>query len=123
MSAPKSSLPVDKPAYARWSDRLNRQSVCHRIPALLVLECSCLLNAYYGNWFRAALAIFGRGLSASIQHIYWGLVYRFCDKVGWTRLQAIPGTLEGFAERHGAQCDKHNCQDIDCVVVGSFEKL
>lgn len=42
------------------------------------------------------------------------LVFRLCDKVGWTKLRPIPD-LPGMFRRHGGHCDKMNCSDTDCL--------
>lgn len=83
------------------------------IPQILTSECSLVLEAYYGGPIRAGWHMIKWGIIHSITRGYWNLLLAMCDKIGWTRLQQIPGT-EHF-ERHGGKCKYHNCQDMECI--------
>jgi len=118
-------FPRNKTAFDRWSERLRKPSIVHSIPAMLLLECRCLVVAYYGSWPRACWEIAKHCFVMDCHGWYWSAVYRLGDLVGWTVLRPMPDVPGAFI-RHSAKCDKLNCDDIDCVKNGIplwFRKL
>lgn len=87
------------------------------IDPIWAMECGMCLKAYYGSYLRAGVQLIRHGIREGIRNFYWNAVYRFCDRIGWTRLQAIPNA-NGCFERHSAKCDKMNCHDWNCVANG-----
>lgn len=110
-----SKKPVNPEMFERWRERLCRNHMMNRIPAAVAMQCDCVLRAYHGGFARAACAMFAHGLRGLACGVYWKAAYRFCDKIGWTRLQLIPDSEPPAYERHAASCDKMNCGDLDCV--------
>jgi hypothetical protein len=108
--------PIQKDGFDRNRERLLRPSPMHSIDALFKLECEVILAYYYGGYVRAGWHLFWHGAASALRGCYWNAVFRFCDLIGWTRLQQIPGTP--YFERHSGKCDKLNCQDIECVDRG-----
>lgn len=112
----KTQKPRNKAQFDKRRDRLRDLSPIHSVDALFNMECEIIVCYYHGGYIRAGWCLFWRGVTSFLRNTYWSLVYRFCDKVGWTRLQAIPGT-DAF-ERHSGKCDKMNCNDTNCIHSG-----
>jgi hypothetical protein len=119
-----------KPRNREGFDRLRasltdgKTHVTHKIDFLFAMNLEIALAYYHGGRIRAGWEMLREGLHLGIVGTYWSGVYRFCDKVGWTRLREIPGTP--YFERHSGKCDKMNCSDMECVQRGIpkwFKKL
>lgn len=102
--------PVNKPSFDRWSERITKPSFMHAIPAILAMECECLVVAYHGSYIKAAWHIFTHGIIMTIHSRYWGFVYFLAGR--WTQKRHIPGTKHWI--RHARSCDKLNCENVDC---------
>jgi hypothetical protein len=97
----------------RQMERMGNLGVCARIPWILVLECKCTLQAYYGSGFKVAMVMLWEWIYLGAHSKYWGLVLWISDHVGWTQLRPIPGTP--YFHRHGGRCQYLNCNDDDCI--------
>lgn len=83
------------------------------------MELGIALAYYHGSYTRAGWNMLLHGIRMGIHGFYWNAVFRFCDKIGWTRLQAIPNTP--IFERHSAKCDRMNC--VSSGIPTWFQKL
>lgn len=104
--------PIHKERMKQRMDRITEMRH-FKIPAIFALECKLALIAYYGSGLRAAFSMIWDWVYLQTHDRYWRIVLWFTDKVGWTKLRPIPGTL--YVERHGGKCEYHNCQDMDCI--------
>ena len=121
MSATK---PINREGFDRYRDKLGKDNPVRDIDFLFAMELEIALCYYHGGKVCAGWKLMREGVKMGVMGFYWSLLYRFCDKVGWTRLQPIPGTTH--FERHSGKCDKLNCDDMDCVSNGIplwFQKL
>lgn len=110
----KTANPKNKAGFERYRERLTKPSFMHQIDSIFVMELGVALSYYHGGYIRAGWALLWYGVRAGLRGQYWKWVFRFCDKVGWTRLQVIPGTP--WFERHSAKCDKMNCSAAECFL-------
>lgn len=116
--------PVNKDGWERYKAKLREDHPTHRIDFLFAMELEIALVYYHGGRIRFVWEMIRKGIYLGTRGFYWTCIYRLCDKVGWTRLQPIPGTP--YFERHSSKCDKMNCADCECVENGIpkwFQKL
>jgi hypothetical protein len=112
----KTARPVNKEAYERWAARISKPSFMHKIPAILAMECECLVTSYYGGPLKTALHLIKKAALHSYRCTKWRAVFWICDSAGWTQLRPIPGCdPKQVKARHSRTCDKLNCDDIDCA--------
>ncbi len=104
--------PVHPKKFKMRADRFKDRKGDFFIAPILASECSMVLEAYYGGPIRAGLHTIRWGIVYGVGRRWTHLLLAFCDRIGWTRLQRIPGTAH--FERHGAHCP-HNCQDFNCI--------
>lgn len=110
--------PVYKERFDGYREKLSRPSRIRGIDFIFVMECEMALSAYFGGDIRAGASLLTRGIGSAARGAYWNCVYGICDRVGWTQLRQLPDAPKGCFERHGRQCDKMNCSDMDCVQRG-----
>ncbi len=114
--------PVNAQAYERWRLRIIDQSETaqsmHNIPALMAMECWCLVKAYYGSTSRALWTLGKNALHLWAWGWYGSILIKISDRAGWTKMYHYNETEEMFAhdERHGRLCSgSPNCADMDCI--------
>jgi hypothetical protein len=111
-----SSKPINKEGFDRIKEHLSKSYIISKIDFLCAMNMEIGLAYYHGGRVRAGWKMMREGIRLNVSGFYWSCVFRFCDKVGWTRLQLIPGTP--YFERHSGKCEKMNCADCDCVSSG-----
>lgn len=107
-----SPYPRRPEAWRRRLERMKPLGYMGSIPVILVSESKLNLTAWYGGYWRAAVALIVEGTYYFWIGFYWGLVFRISDWVGWTKLRPIPGTPH--KERHSGKCEYLNCNDSFC---------
>lgn len=108
--------PIYKEQWDKRRSKMRDDSPIHSIDAMFEMECRIALASYHGSIVRAGWHLIVFGIRANLRSVYWHVVYRVFDKIGWTRLQPIPGTP--YYERHSGKCDRMNCMDMNCVDGG-----
>lgn len=84
---------------------------------ILALECQVTTAAFYGGHIRAGFVQIKHGVIMGAQSIWIRSLCWLTDRVGWTKLVPIEPGSE-YKTRHGGQCDKMNCGDMDCLNKG-----
>lgn len=112
----KLEKPANREGFNRQRERLTSEHPIHRIDTLFAFQLEIGLAHYHGGYVRAGWHMLKHGVRSTFNGFYWNAVFRFCDKIGWTRLQLIPGS--DYFERHSAKCDRMNCADMNCVQSG-----